>query len=252
MRCARGWVSSSGRCWAIRSAATSPSSTRLRIPTACRTLCCSIRAATVAGRSSTRLTSSPRAGYSAEKVKLVRRFFNGEIAPNEMLPALMRFGSAYYHRPSLLLLARQLLLEARHTKMRPEALIFAGRHLLKGWTVMDRLVEITAPTLVMAGRDDFLFPPEHQIELAAGIPNARLRIIERAGHNAHEERPDEVMEAVCDFIPAHAAISTGQSAIRNPRLWTAGALAALGAATAAFALHRGRTTGSRDAPAPWE
>ena len=45
------------------------------------------------------------------------------------------------------------------SKMRPEALIFAGRHLLTGWTVMDRLGEITVPTLVMAGRDDFVFPP---------------------------------------------------------------------------------------------
>jgi pimeloyl-ACP methyl ester carboxylesterase len=75
------------------------------------------------------------------------------------------------------------------TKFRPEALIFADRHLLKGWTVMDRLGEITAPTLVMAGRDDFVFPPEHQRELAAGIPHARLQIIERAGHNPHSEQP---------------------------------------------------------------
>ena len=67
---------------------------------------------------------------------------------------------------------------------------------------MDRLGEIAVPTLVMAGRDDFLFPPEHQVELAAGIPNARLRIIERAGHNAHDERPDEVIEAVTDFLLA--------------------------------------------------
>jgi proline-specific peptidase len=147
-----------------------------------------------------------RRGYRPEKVELVRRFFNGEIAPNEMFPALMRFGNAYYRHPSLLLLARQLFLEARHTKMRPEALIFAGQHLLKGWTVMDRLGEIDVPTLVMAGRDDFLFPPEHQVELAAGIPNARLRIIERAGHNAHEEQPAEVMQAVREFIPADVAV----------------------------------------------
>jgi proline iminopeptidase len=64
---------------------------------------------------------------------------------------------------------------AWRSKMRPEALIFAGRHLLRGWTVMDRLGEITVPTLVMAGRDDFVFPPECQLELAAGIPGARLR-----------------------------------------------------------------------------
>jgi proline iminopeptidase len=89
--------------------------------------------------------------------------------------------------------------------MRPEALIFAGRHLLNGWTVMDRLGEITVPTLVMAGRDDFLFPPEHQVELATGIPNARLEIVERAGHNAHSERPAEVMASVRAFIAVDTA-----------------------------------------------
>src|SRR5215213_452650 len=109
-------------------------------------------------------------GYSPEKVELVRRFFNGEIAPNEMVPALMRFGSAYYHHPSIWLLAREMIQGGWRTKMRPEALIYAGRHLLKGWTVMDRLSEITVPTLVMAGRDDFVFPPEHQLELTGRNP----------------------------------------------------------------------------------
>jgi proline iminopeptidase len=72
----------------------------------------------------------------------------------------------------------------------------------KGWTVMDRLAEIKVPTLVIAGRDDFLWPPEHQAQLAAGIPNAQLRIVERAGHNPHEEQTAEVMEAVRDFMSA--------------------------------------------------
>ena len=67
---------------------------------------------------------------------------------------------------------------------------------------MDRLGEITVPTLVMAGRDDFVFPPEHQAELAAGIPNARLRIIERAGHNPHRSGPPRSWQAVRDFISA--------------------------------------------------
>jgi proline iminopeptidase len=58
------------------------------------------------------------------------------------------------------------------------------------------------PTLVMAGRDDFLFPPECQVELAAGIPNARLEVIERAGHNAQAERPAEVTQAIRDFLSA--------------------------------------------------
>ena len=90
------------------------------------------------------------------------------------------------------------------TKMRPEALVFGSRHLVKGWTVVDRLGEITVPTLVVAGRDDFVFPPECQLELAAGIPNARLQLIEHAGHSPHSEQPAEAMRAVSDFISAHA------------------------------------------------
>jgi pimeloyl-ACP methyl ester carboxylesterase len=143
-----------------------------------------------------------RRGYSPEKVELVRRFFNGEFPPRQMPLILMRIGSAYYSRPSLSLVARELIRGEWRSKMRPEAMIFAARHLVKDWTVMDRLGEITAPTLIVAGRDDFIFPPEHQRELAAGIPHAHLRLIERAGHNPHAEQPAQVMQAVRDFISA--------------------------------------------------
>ncbi|TMM41005.1 MAG: alpha/beta hydrolase [Actinobacteria bacterium] len=146
-------------------------------------------------------------GYHAGTVQLVRRFFAGRIAPNEMFPAMMRFGGAYYHRHANLAVARQLLHGEWHAKVRPEALIFAGRELLDGWTVMDRLGEIAVPTLVLAGRDDFLFPPEHQAALAAGIPGAQLRIVERAGHNPHEERTAEVLAAVRTFIATGPGVS---------------------------------------------
>jgi pimeloyl-ACP methyl ester carboxylesterase len=140
-------------------------------------------------------------GYSPDTVETARRFFNGEIAPNEMVPAMRKLGSAYYHRLSPLLQAREMVLGLR-MKIRPEAFIFGCGQLLKGWTVMERLGEIKVPTLVLAGREDFQFPPEHQEELAAGIPNANLVIVERAGHNAPSERPAEVIEAVKSFMSA--------------------------------------------------
>ncbi|URM98671.1 alpha/beta hydrolase [Actinomadura madurae] len=145
-------------------------------------------------------------GYSAKKVELVRRWFNGAFTPKEYFPIFMRIGGAYGHHP-LLGAARLLMRGGWRSKMRPEALIFAGRHLLKGWTVMDRLGEITAPALVLAGRDDFVFPPECQHELAAGLPDARLQIIERAGHNPHDEQTTEVMRAVRDFIGVNTAVA---------------------------------------------
>jgi proline iminopeptidase len=149
-------------------------------------------------------------GYSPRTVRLARRFYNGQIAPWEMVPALMfRFGTAYYHRPFSPGVALELVRE-RHAKARGEAWVFAAVQLYKGWSVIDRLGEIEVPTLVMAGRDDFQFPPECQVELAAGIPNAHLEIIERAGHNAQAERPDEVMQAVRGFTSANQHMGTAQ------------------------------------------
>ena len=138
-------------------------------------------------------------GYGSDTVETARRFFKGDVAPNEVFSAGMKLARAYYHRLNPLLLAHEVALGLR-IKSRPEAHVFGFGQLLTGWTVMDRLGEIKVPTLVMAGRDDFQFPPEHQAELAAGIANARLEIIERAGHNAPTERPAEVIEAVKRFM----------------------------------------------------
>ena len=139
--------------------------------------------------------------YSPEVVDTARRFLNGQIEPGEMFPALMKLGKAYnpYTGP---LQIPHMMITGLQTKMRPEALIYAASHLIKGWSVMDRLNEIRVPTLVLAGKEDFQFPPEHQAELAAGIPNARLVIIDRAGHNPHQERNAAVLRAVRDFLAA--------------------------------------------------
>jgi proline iminopeptidase len=144
-------------------------------------------------------------GYSAATVQAACRFYNGQVTPDEYLPTVMKFMSAYsYHNsllynPSLLTLASKVGL-GPPMKLRPEALIFGYSQLLKGWTVMDRLNEIQVPTLVLAGRYDFLFPPEHQAILADRLPNAQLELIECAGHNPQMERPVEVIEIIRSFI----------------------------------------------------
>ncbi len=76
---------------------------------------------------------------------------------------------------------------------------------------MDRLGEIKVPTLVLAGRDDSQFPPEHQAILADRLPQAQLEIIERAGHNAPIERPAEVIQIVRRFLhtPIPAVLPEG-------------------------------------------
>lgn len=145
-------------------------------------------------------------GYSASSVQAARRFFSGQITADEYFPTVFKFFKAYYYRINLPGLVHDIFSGPR-TKFRPEATIFGYSQLLNGWTVMDRLSEINVPVLVMAGRHDFLFPPEHQAILADRLPNAKLELIERAGHNPQMERPDEVIQAIRDFMLAVAPIS---------------------------------------------
>jgi proline iminopeptidase len=138
-------------------------------------------------------------GFNAAAVQAARRFFNGQLEPDEFFRITMKYARAYYYNASLWTMARSVL-HGLDLKVRPEAAIFGYSKLLHGWTVIDRLGEINVPTLVMAGRDDFLFPPECQVALAGGIANARLEFIERAGHEAPSEQPAEVMRAIRDFV----------------------------------------------------
>jgi len=138
-------------------------------------------------------------GYGLKTVAVARRFYSGRIAPDDFVRSALRLLPAYDHRFSLVRAARGMLAGAWRMKARPEALTFGGQ-MMRGWNVMDRLGEIHIPTLVLAGHDDFLFPPESQALLAAAIPSASLRIIERAGHNPQTERPKETLAAVADFL----------------------------------------------------
>ena len=138
-------------------------------------------------------------GYSTSTVQAARRFYNGQITPGEFLPIYFRFSNAYNYRNSILSVIKAMI-SGHMPKFRPEALIFGYSQTLHGWTVMDRLGEIQVPTLVLAGRYDFLFPTEHQVALAAGIADARLEIIECAGHSPQMEQPVAVQRLIRDFL----------------------------------------------------
>ncbi len=56
------------------------------------------------------------------------------------------------------------------------------------------LGRITAPTLVIGGAEDRMFPPEHSRAIAALIPGAKLEIVEGTGHGLLFERADRVLE----------------------------------------------------------
>ncbi|MCU1685036.1 MAG: 3-oxoadipate enol-lactonase [Amycolatopsis sp.] len=66
------------------------------------------------------------------------------------------------------------------------------------------LAAITAPTLVIAGAEDRATPPEHGRRIAAGIPDARLEIVDGAAHLGNVEQPS----AFIDLILGHLKSSS--------------------------------------------
>jgi pimeloyl-ACP methyl ester carboxylesterase len=67
------------------------------------------------------------------------------------------------------------------------------------------LAQATCPVLVLAGREDGLSAPQQNLEMAALAPGSRLAILERCGHMAPMEQPEETGAALLQWLQAPAA-----------------------------------------------
>lgn len=70
------------------------------------------------------------------------------------------------------------------------------------------LKSITVPTLVLAGDEDAITPPAVAYELADGIPEAELEIVEECGHLSTLERPDAVTAVLQRWLALDAGERT--------------------------------------------
>ncbi len=68
--------------------------------------------------------------------------------------------------------------------------------------VMDRIPEISCPTLVIVGANDVMTPLKYAKYMADRIKGAKLVTIEGAGHSLRLEKPDEVTKAIQEFLNA--------------------------------------------------
>jgi pimeloyl-ACP methyl ester carboxylesterase len=67
---------------------------------------------------------------------------------------------------------------------------------------MDRIHEITAPTLIIHGDRDSLAPLDCAIEAYKRLPDARLRIMKDCGHWPQREKPEEFNRILGEFFRA--------------------------------------------------
>jgi proline iminopeptidase len=71
---------------------------------------------------------------------------------------------------------------------------------LPSYDLTPRLGEITCPTLITVGRDDWITPVVASEQLAAGIPNSTLAIFEASGHSPQIEERELWLKTVRDFL----------------------------------------------------
>lgn len=86
-----------------------------------------------------------------------------------------------------------------HAPADPQDFIVSVRACMT-YDLRDRLGRIAVPTLVIGGTEDRLMPVGLFEELAAGIPGARLHLIQGAGHGAVEQAKDEFVGVVTEFL----------------------------------------------------
>ena len=107
------------------------------------------------------------------------------------------YSAAYYRRNRWLIPVMGLL-----TKPRSYARFFIQANACLTHNAKDQLTKITAPTLVIGGEKDQALGAEASLEIAAAIPQAKLKMYKEWGHGLYEEAKD-FNQVILDFLQQH-------------------------------------------------
>ncbi len=90
--------------------------------------------------------------------------------------------------------------DARHFGKMPLHAIVRQDQAVKQHQLCDRMSEIRQPVLILHGRQDRMVPLARGEELQRALPNARLHVLDPAGHQFHSEQFPTVLRLVQDFV----------------------------------------------------
>ena len=78
---------------------------------------------------------------------------------------------------------------------------------LRRFDLRPELARITAPTLILAGRHDWICPPEFSEEIHRLIPGSELRVFEHSSHSIRVDEPAAMIAAITAFVDQRASPS---------------------------------------------
>jgi proline iminopeptidase len=80
------------------------------------------------------------------------------------------------------------------------AAYYLSELLLADFNISDQLPRITVPTLIIAGRDDWVTPMSQARRLQAGLPHAQLVVFEKSGHYPFIEEGSLFLQALRGWL----------------------------------------------------
>ncbi|HSL66912.1 MAG TPA: alpha/beta hydrolase [Actinomycetota bacterium] len=137
----------------------------------------------------------PRLGSLSQAADRVNRLRRYVVAGRGDVGALIARATQFGPDPSPGVVSHVVGLAARA----PSQVWTDGLAGLMTVDVRDELANVTVPTLVAVGDHDRVTPPAAAMILVGDLPNARLEIVEGAGHLAMLERPNAVNDMLARF-----------------------------------------------------
>jgi pimeloyl-ACP methyl ester carboxylesterase len=115
---------------------------------------------------------------------------------------LAKVAELSYHDPAPYRIDPSTMSEAQQAVMagnRAALAVYAGTE-MRDPGLVARLAGVTVPTLVLWGDSDRIVDPDYGQAYADAIPTARFQVLPDTGHVPQIETPDQLCQAVTDFM----------------------------------------------------
>ena len=134
-----------------------------------------------------------------EQQRVCQRLWSGSFESAEQLEEYYAVMGPLYSRAYNPAAAAATRGRATHT---PEPLnrAFGPIGFLRRFDLRPELSRITAPTLILAGRHDWICPPVFSQEIHRLIPGSQLRIFENSSHSIRVDEPAALNAAIRGFV----------------------------------------------------
>jgi proline iminopeptidase len=117
---------------------------------------------------------------NAKQIAMCENLWNGTFKNHEHIMQFFKLTDSLYSMKAKK--SKQRSYRATKSVFSHQAMNEGFKSTLRHFDFISKLKKITCPTLVLAGQDDWICPPQQSKIIAEHIPNAKLKIFKNCGH----------------------------------------------------------------------